>query len=71
MTRIETQIYYMLEFIKEFIESVAIEIMVYLSSVLEDLENFFRSSRFTEHDQKVMFKKDYYFDMEKGRFVEW
>jgi hypothetical protein len=71
MTRIETHIYYILEFIKEFIESVAIEVVVYVSSVLEDLENFFRSSRFTEHDQRVMFKKDYYFDMEKHRFVKW
>jgi hypothetical protein len=67
MTRLD----YMLELIEGFLESVAIEIIIYLSSVLEDLEKFFRARRLSDHDIVVMSEKGYSFDLGKHRWVKW
>jgi hypothetical protein len=66
MTRLD----YILEFIEGFLASVAIEVIISLNSILEDLEKFFRASRLSDHDILVMSEKDYYFDLGKRNWIK-
>jgi len=42
-----------------------------IKNIIEFIENILRSERLSEQDCRIMFKKGYYYDIEKERFVKW